>query len=64
MAETTPETPAAETPEGGGKKKKINSLTLAEIEARLAACDEKQGGRHSKYALRLLDRKKALTSKG
>jgi len=53
----------AETPEGGRKKKKVNALSLAEIEARLAACDEKQGGRDSKYALQLLARKKALTAK-
>lgn len=45
----------------GPKRKKINSLTLAEIEAKLAECQEKQGGLQSKYALQLLARKKALS---
>jgi hypothetical protein len=57
--------PAAEAPaaaESGPKKKKVNQLTLAEIEARLAECQEKQGGLVSKYARQLLARKKALAS--
>ena len=50
--------------EGGAKRKKINSLTLAEIEAHLADCREKQGGTlRSKYALQLLARKKSLAPK-
>lgn len=47
--------------ESGPKRKKINALTLAEIEAKLAECQEKQGGLASKYARQLLDRKKALS---
>jgi hypothetical protein len=42
------------------KRKKTNRLTLAEIEAELAECREKQGGLVSKYARQLLARKKAL----
>jgi len=42
------------------KRKKMNSLTAAEIEAKLAECREKQGGLNSKYALQLQARKKAL----
>ena len=51
--------PAEETSK---KRKKINDLTLAEIEARLAQCREKQGSLTSKYACQLLARKKSLTS--
>ncbi|MBE3112864.1 MAG: hypothetical protein IMZ54_10705 [Acidobacteria bacterium] len=43
------------------KRKKLNSLNLAEIEAALAKCQEKQGGIVSKYARQLLARKKALS---
>jgi hypothetical protein len=42
------------------KRKKMNTLTLAEIEAELAKCQEKQGGLISKYARQLQARKKAL----
>ena len=48
--------PADSTP----KKKKINEMTLAEIEAKLAEVKEKQGGLASKYAHQLALRKKAL----
>ena len=44
------------------KRKKMNSLTLAEIEAELAECQQKQGGLVSKYARQLLARKKALSA--
>ncbi len=43
------------------KRKKMNTLTAAEIEAELAECREKQGGLVSKYARQLLARKKALS---
>jgi hypothetical protein len=44
------------------KRKKMNSLNLAQIEAELAKCQEKQGGLVSKYARQLLARKKALSA--
>jgi len=44
------------------KRKKINALTLAEIDAELAECKEKQGGLISKYARQLLARKKVLSA--
>ncbi len=55
---------AAAPAEAAAKRKKINALTLAEIESRLAECREKQGGTlRSKYALQLLARKKSLSKK-
>lgn len=53
---------ADEKQESTPKRKKINALTLAEIEAELAECKEKQGGLISKYARQLLARKKALSA--
>jgi hypothetical protein len=53
---------ADEKQESTPKRKKINALTLAEIEAALAACKEKQGGLISKYARQLQARKKALSA--
>jgi hypothetical protein len=53
---------ADEKQESTPKRKKINALTLAEIEAKLAECREKQGGLISKYALQLQARKKALSA--
>jgi hypothetical protein len=44
------------------KTKKINVMTLKEIEAKLAEVMEKQGGLTSKYAKQLLLRKKSLFS--
>jgi hypothetical protein len=44
------------------KRKKVNALTLAELEAGLAECKEKQGGLGSKYARQLLARKKVLSA--
>lgn len=44
------------------KTKKINGMTLKEIEAKLAEVQEKQGGLTSKYAKQLLLRKKVLSS--
>ncbi len=61
-AETKPEAQAAPAAESTPKSKKTNRLTLAEIDALLATCKEKQGGLSSKYACQLLARKKALTS--
>ncbi len=57
-AETKPEAPAEAA--AGPKRKKINTLSMAEIDAHLAECQEKQGGLASKYARQLLARKKAL----
>jgi len=51
---------ADEKQETTPKRKKMNILTLAEIEAALADCKEKQGGLTSKYARQLQARKKAL----
>jgi hypothetical protein len=51
---------AEEKKESTPKRKKMNTLTLAEIEAKLAECREKQGGLVSKYARQLMARKKAL----
>jgi hypothetical protein len=61
-ADQKTEPQAAPAAEAGPKRTKINKLGLAEIEARLAECKEKQGGLASKYARQLLARKKALTS--
>ncbi len=61
-AEAKAEAPAAAAAEKAPRKKKVNELNLAELEARLAQCKEKQGELISKYALQLLARKKALTS--
>jgi hypothetical protein len=54
--------PAPAAAESRPKRKKINTLSLAEIDARLAECQEKQGGLASKYARQLLARKKALSA--
>ena len=54
------QTPAVE--ESTPRKKKINEMTLMEIEAKLAEVKEKQGGLTSKYTKQLLLRKKALSS--
>ncbi len=47
--------------EGGKKRKKIKDMTLPEVEAALAVCQEKQGGLLSRYARQLQLRKKALS---
>lgn len=54
--------PAAPAAESAPRKKKMNELSAAEIETRLADCREKQGGLVSKYARQLLARKKTLGS--
>ena len=53
---------ADEKKETTPKRRKMNVLTLAEIETELAECREKQGGLTSKYARQLLARKKALSA--
>ncbi len=50
----TPETPAG--------NKKINEMSLKDLEAKIAEVKEKQGGMTSKYAQQLLLRKKSLAS--
>lgn len=52
------EIPAAEP----GKKKKINQMTLAEIDAKLKKVHASQGGLQSKYARQLIQRKNTLKS--
>ena len=54
------QTQAAE--ESAPKTKKINEMTLKEIEAKLAEVKEKQGGLTSKYAKQLLLRKNVQSS--
>jgi len=61
-ADAKPEAQAAPAADAAPRRKKINELSPAEIDARLALCKEKQGDLSSKYALHLLARKKALTS--
>jgi hypothetical protein len=61
-AEVKPEAQAAPAADSAPRRKKINELALAEIEARLAQCQEKQGSLASKYARQLLARKKSLAS--
>ena len=51
---------ADEKQETTPKRKKMNTLSPAEIEAELAKCKEKQGGLSSKYARQLQARKKVL----
>ena len=51
---------ADEKQETTPKRRKMNTLTPAEIEAELAECKEKQGGLTSKYARQLQARKTAL----
>ena len=51
---------ADEKKETTPKRRKMNTLSPAEIEAELAKCKEKQGSLFSKYARQLQARKKAL----
>jgi hypothetical protein len=51
---------ADEKKESTPKRRKMNTLSQAELEAKLADCKEKQGGLISKYARQLQARKKAL----
>lgn len=61
MAETKPAPAPESVAEAAPRRKKINELTLAEIEAKLAECADKQGGLTSRYARQLLLRKKVLS---
>jgi len=58
------EAPKEEAPAPGGEKKnkKINQMTLAEIEAKLTQIKQTQGGLVSNYARQLIRRKKTLGS--
>jgi len=60
-----PEPAAAAAPEPdkpGSSNKKINKMTLAEIDAKLNELKTSQGGLRSRYARQLAHRKKALTA--
>ncbi|HOI44578.1 MAG TPA: hypothetical protein PLX50_03070 [Candidatus Aminicenantes bacterium] len=54
--------PAASEAPANPRRKKIKSLTLAEIEEKIAQVKENQGGFTSRYARQLLHRKKILTA--
>jgi ribosomal protein L29 len=54
MAETKPEG------EKAAKRKKVNKLSAAEIDAKLNELKTSQGGLRSRYARELLLRKKAI----
>lgn len=58
--EEKPEPEKAEAP--GPKKKKINKMTLAEVEAKLEEVKSAMGGLNSKYAQQLILRKEHLKS--
>ncbi len=60
--EEKPEVPAEPPAAQPSPKKKINQMTLEEIEAKLKDVQEQMGGLESKYAQQLLLRKKLLTS--
>ncbi len=46
--------------EGGSRSKKINKMTLAEIQAKIEDTKAKQGGLRSKYAHQLAHKKSLL----
>ena len=52
---------ASDKPEAAKKKKKINRLTLKELEKEIEGAKEKMGGLRSQYAQQLLKRKEQLT---
>ena len=58
------EAPKAQAPAEGSaeKRKKINCLTITEIESELKIVKEKMGGFNSRHAQELLLRKKALSA--
>ncbi len=60
MAEEKPE----QTQEKAKRGKKMNKLTLAEIEKKLEEIKNAQGGFFSRYAKNLLRRKEILSSQG
>jgi hypothetical protein len=55
-------TAPSESSGASSKAKKINRMTLSEIDAKLEEVKSSQGGLASKYAQHLLRRKKALSS--
>ncbi|MGB8952437.1 MAG: hypothetical protein WCC06_07205 [Candidatus Aminicenantales bacterium] len=59
--EPKPETPESE--KSGKSNKKINRMTLAEIESQLEEIKSSMGGHSSKYAQHLIRRKNLLTAK-
>jgi len=59
---TDTEKPDEKTSSEPPKKKKVNQMTLSEIEAQLKIVQENMGGFQSKYAQHLLKRKNNLTS--
>jgi hypothetical protein len=61
MAETNAAPSPDSAPESSSRRRKINELTLQEIEAKIAECRDKQGGLTSKYARQLLLRKSVLS---
>jgi hypothetical protein len=52
--------PESDKSESGNKK--INKMTLAEIEAKLNELKSSQGGLRSRYALQLIRRKRSFTA--
>lgn len=48
----------------GKSRKKINKMTLEEIDKKIKETENKMAGLNSKYAQKLLERKKELTSAG
>jgi hypothetical protein len=55
---------AEQAQEKGKRDKKINRLTLAEIEKKLEEVKSAQGGFSSRYAKELIRRKEILRSQG
>jgi hypothetical protein len=53
---------SVDSEKSGPANKKINKMTLAEIEAKLNDVKISQGGLSSRYARQLIHRKKALTN--
>ena len=62
VEEVKPEKPTPEAPPIPSKSKKINKMSLAEIEVKLEDVKEKMGGWDSKYAQQLIKRKNFLKS--
>ena len=60
--EVEKEKPEVVSPPPPSKRKKINKMTLGEIEAKLEEVKDKMGGLDSKYAQHLLKRKNYLNS--
>ncbi|MFW6132244.1 MAG: hypothetical protein ACOC5F_06590, partial [Candidatus Aminicenantaceae bacterium] len=54
--------PSEKLPVSPQKKKKINQMTLSEIEAKLEETKKTMGGTDSKYVQKLMERKEYLES--